>query len=248
MGEEQQDEEKQSDGGLPGLYGVRLAAPEEGEAFSAALVQLAKVFASYKARVGVAPILVGGASVMLFTDYSIFSRDFDLLAGDDDTLGMCMAEHGFRREDRRGFLRFGWYHPDHPGFGVQQVSGRLFDGHTDETRLISVELEGDLAVTLPPLEDLIADRLGQHAVAGPGDDSRLWQARWMLTMARNIDREYMRRRVREEGGNLALLDGYYPGEQIRSLGRAELAAEPSAFLDRMDDEAASSTEPKPCRP
>lgn len=65
---------------------------------------------------------------------------------------------------------------------------------------------GDNSLTLPAFEDLIADRLLQHAVAGPGDDSRLLQAQLLLAMAKSVDMDYLERRVKEEGGDLDLLN------------------------------------------
>lgn len=65
---------------------------------------------------------------------------------------------------------------------------------------------GENSLTLPAFEDLIADRLGQHAVAGSGDDSRMHQAQMLLAMAKSVDMDYLQRRVNEEGGDLGLLD------------------------------------------
>ena len=58
------------------------------------------------------------------------------------------------------------------------------------------------------IEDLIADRLGQHAVASPTDDSRLRQARSLFLLGQDIDLAYLRRQVTEEGGDPALLDPF----------------------------------------
>ena len=60
--------------------------------------------------------------------------------------------------------------------------------------------------SLPAFEDIIADRLGQHAVASQSDDSRMQQAQMLLAMAKSVDMEYLKRRVNEEGGDLGLLD------------------------------------------
>ena len=71
-----------------------------------------------------------------------------------------------------------------------------------------MRLRGWSALSVIPLtaiEDLIADRLGQYGVAGD-DTSRIEQARALLAMADDIDLAYLRRRVVEEDGDIALLD------------------------------------------
>ena len=55
------------------------------------------------------------------------------------------------------------------------------------------------------LEDRIADRLGQHAVASPADTSRLDQARALFGLANTLDKAYLLRRIRDDGGDPALL-------------------------------------------
>ncbi|MGI4939962.1 MAG: hypothetical protein ACRYHQ_05270, partial [Janthinobacterium lividum] len=55
-------------------------------------------------------------------------------------------------------------------------------------------------------EDLIADRLAQHSVASPTDDSRLRQARMLFGLAERLDRVYLLARIRDEGGDPALLE------------------------------------------
>jgi hypothetical protein len=46
-------------------------------------------------------------------------------------------------------------------------------------------------VTLPPVEDLIADRLGQFAASNNRDREMVDQARLLLKLARDIDRDYL---------------------------------------------------------
>ena len=60
-------------------------------------------------------------------------------------------------------------------------------------------------VTLPAIEDLIADRLGQHAVASPTDTTRLEQAQALFSQADGSDEAYLVRRIIEDGGDPALL-------------------------------------------
>ena len=173
--------------------------------FRAALERLALACAAYEVATGSQAVLVGGASATLYTAGAFASGDFDLVAGHDAAFNDAMRAHGFLPEDRANRLRIGWYHPAHPEFGFQQVSGSLFDGRAEPARLRRLAIRGGGSVTLPSVEDMIADRLGQHAVASPTDRSRLLQAQGMLDLAEGLDREYLKGRVREEGGDLGLL-------------------------------------------
>ena len=109
-------------------------------------------------------------------------------------------------EDRTGRLKIGYYHPDLPRYGFQAVSGPLFDGRSDVSKLRSYRFGGNPVVFASP-EDLIADRLGQQAVASPTDDSRLIQARLIYRLAPNLDLNYMTRRIKQDGGDPDLLGG-----------------------------------------
>ncbi|MBY0335316.1 MAG: hypothetical protein K2X11_01800 [Acetobacteraceae bacterium] len=72
-------------------------------------------------------------------------------------------------------------------------------------RLQLLKTEAGSAIALPPVEDLIADRLGQHAVASPTDDSMLEQAKLLVSIAESLDLAYLETRVRQEGGDFSLL-------------------------------------------
>ncbi|HBK08763.1 MAG TPA: hypothetical protein DDZ81_23390 [Acetobacteraceae bacterium] len=175
------------------------------ETYLAALEQLALVFESYHRSTGGDAVLVGGAAVAIFTAGQFPSADFDVVASADTEFERAMTDHGFVREDRSGYLRIGFYHPDHPGYGFQQVSGALFDGRSERGRVVRVTVKaGEIA--LPSVEDLIADRLAQHAVASPTDHSRLRQARFLYQLTENLDLAYLRRRIVEENADLSLLE------------------------------------------
>lgn len=77
---------------------------------------------------------------------------------------------------------------------AQQLSGRA----------LKLTVRGDAAIVLPAIEDMIADRLGQHEVAG-GDMSMLEQARALYALAEGLDLDYLYRRIVEETGNPAHL-------------------------------------------
>jgi len=172
--------------------------------YLAALELLGRVCEKYRIQTGAPAYLVGGAAVAIMTAGAFPSFDFDLVVASDDAFEAVLFAHGFRREDRAGRLRFGYYHPDHLAFGWQLVTGPLFEGRTDKTRAIRFEITDESAVTFPPFEDLIADRLGQYE-ANKVDTSRLDQARLLFQMAKNIDMDYLIRRVADEGSNAANL-------------------------------------------
>ncbi|MBK8209325.1 MAG: hypothetical protein IPK78_04525 [Rhodospirillales bacterium] len=169
-----------------------------------ALRLIAAVFDDYEARTGVRPILVGGAVVEYYTAGDIISGDFDIIAGDQQVFADTMKAHDFRQEDRPGHLRRGFYHRQ-LDIGVELVSGALFDGRTDPERIGVIIVEGRPRVRVPPVEDMIADRLGQFEASERRDDEMLSQARIMRDLAESIDFAYLERRVKEEGSDLSLL-------------------------------------------
>ena len=173
--------------------------------FLEALRRLAGVFDAYESKVGSRPILVGGAAASIYTGGMITSGDFDVVAAADDVFDGVMADHGFKREDRVGHLLVGHYHPDIPTIGVQLVSGRLFEGRTDPQRITLLPIEDGGTIALAPIEDMIADRLGQYAASNQRDLEMLEQARLLSKLAGDIDKAYLIRRVLEETGDPALL-------------------------------------------
>jgi hypothetical protein len=176
------------------------------EVYVAALEKLAVACGRYSALTdGGRAILVGGAATAILTGGAFMSGDFDVVAPSDAAFAEAMLETGFLREVGTGYLERGFYHPDHPDYGFEQVSSALFDGRADASRVILVSLSSPEEIALPSIEDMIADRLGQHAVSSPTDDSRLRQARALFVLAKSIDVAYLQKRIDEEGGDPALL-------------------------------------------
>jgi hypothetical protein len=169
--------------------------------FLEALRLLARVFDAYEAKIGSRPLLVSGAAASMIT-----SGDFDVVAAADAIFDGAMAEHGFIREDRAGHLLVGHYHPDVPTIGVQLVSGRLFEGRTHPQRITLLPIEDGGTIALAPIEDMIADRLGQYAASHQRGREMLEQARLLAKLAGDIDNEYLNRCVLEESGDLTLLE------------------------------------------
>jgi hypothetical protein len=172
-----------------------------------ALTLLAHAFDLAEAQGAPRPVIVGGSAVEYYTGGELMSGDFDLVAADDEVVGKALLEVGFRREDRPGFLLGGFYHPELL-IGVEFVSGDLFEGRTDRSRLqvFVVDEEEGSTVIFPPLEDMIADRLGQHASDPKGREDMLEQARMLTLLAETLDVDYLRKRVYEEHADPALID------------------------------------------
>jgi len=169
------------------------------------LGELGVAFTAYERATGNWPVLVGGAATAIQTAGDFMSGDFDIVASDDTAFAAAMNEAGFVAERSVGHGLGGFYHPAYPAYGVEQVSGSLFDGRSDRARLIKLIVRDGSAIVLPSIEDLIADRLAQHAVASASDDSRLMQARELLRIAKEIDGFYLKRRIIEESGDPTLL-------------------------------------------
>lgn len=172
--------------------------------YLAALAPLADAFSAYEKATGGVAILVGGAAAAIHTDGAFMSADFDVVAGNDTAFDQAMAAAGFEDDEKALHGRGGWYHPAHPQFAVEQVSGAYFDGRADKARCLKLTVREGAAIVLPAIEDMIADRLGQHEVAG-GDMSMLEQARALYALAEGLDLAYLHCRILEESGNPAHL-------------------------------------------
>lgn len=175
-----------------------------------ALRLLSRAFDVVEERTGSRPVIVGGSAVEYYTVGDVVSGDFDLVAPDAEVVAEALVEVGFRREDRRGTRLGGLYHPELL-IGVDFVPGNLFEGRTDPKRMLVVVVgqeEGaeGAKVVFPPPEDIIADRLGQYASDPKGRGDMLEQARLLVSLALDLDMDYLRKRVGEEGADPYLVD------------------------------------------
>ena len=165
------------------------------------LTLLARAFDIAEAKGALRPVIVGGSAVEYYTGSELTSGDFDLVAPDDALVAEALLEVGFHREDRAGFLLRGFYHRDLL-LSVEFVSGALFDGQTDRDRLQVLVLDEKTGgkVVFPPLEDMIADRLGQYASDRSGRGDMLEQAKLLVSFAETaLDMDYLKIRVYQEG-------------------------------------------------
>src|SRR3954452_21005587 len=129
--------------------------------FTEALEVLAAAFTAAVARGASQPVIVGGAAVDFYTAGGIQSADFDIVNIRDDIVVEELKARGFK-EKYEGILR-GLYRPELL-MVVDCVSVTLLDGKTDCRRLTVavVDPEREPAVSFPPVEGMIADRLGQY--------------------------------------------------------------------------------------
>lgn len=169
------------------------------------LGRLASAFDAYEKATGHSPVLVGGGAVAIQTLGAFMSGDFDLFAPNDAVLDSCLLNAGFMAEERVGRLKGGYHHPLFPEYGIEAISGQLFDGRAESGRLIRITFAEEHAIVIPSFEDMIADRLGQHSTASKSDTSRLEQARALFKLANNLDLDYLKRRIQDEGGDIHLL-------------------------------------------
>jgi hypothetical protein len=167
---------------------------------------LADAFEYYETTTGHYPVLVGGGAVAVQTQGAFMSGDFDLYAPRDAELEAALLKAGFVREERLGHMTGGFYHPEYPEYGVEAISGQLFDGRSDTSRLIRVPLSNTKGIVIPSFEDMIADRLGQFAASNGRDRTRLAQAQLLFRLAEEPNLHYLQTRIAEEGGDFNLLE------------------------------------------
>jgi hypothetical protein len=150
------------------------------------------------------PVLVGGGAVEFHTGGDIVSGDFDFVTAEQRAFEQALVSYGFRRENRAGRLLRGLYHPE-LGLGVEVVGGQLFDGLSDVRRVQLVEIIDGKAVAIAPIEDLIADRMGQYLSTPNHVPEMLDQAVKLFQLADRLDEAYLDKRIRDEtGGELGL--------------------------------------------
>jgi hypothetical protein len=144
------------------------------------------------------PILVGGAAAEYFSGSALMTGDIDLTSPVQPELEEELVRLGFVKPDGIGHTALGWIHPELK-LGFEVVATTPMDGTVD-CRLLLVEgVADDAAFAIIPIEDLIADRMGQYA-SGTAPEM-LGQARTLFLLHPDLDMAYLERRVRQETGD-----------------------------------------------
>lgn len=142
------------------------------------------------------PVLVGGGAVEFYTGSSVMTGDIDLTSPIQPELEEEMQRLGFVRPSGAGKSLRGWLHPE-LGLGFEVVASSPMGGTGDSTRIRLIQPIGETArFRILPVEDLIADRMGQFA-SGSAPEMR-GQAQVLLHLYPDLDRDYLERRIREE--------------------------------------------------
>lgn len=111
----------------------------------------------------------------------------------------------FTNPEGLGHTPLGWIHPE-LRLGFEVVASTPMDGTVDYRRILLVEgLADGAAFAMIPVEDLIADRMGQYGSESAPE--MLEQARLLFQLNPGLEIAYLERRIREEtAGDLGIKD------------------------------------------
>lgn len=165
--------------------------------FEAALRLFARASQKMAEQGFVAPILVGGGAVELYTAGAIATGDLDLVTARQQEFEAILESLGFTKPGGLGHTMLGWVHPT-LRLGLEVVSSSLYDGMADRDRVRLVSMGEDGSVAVVSVEDMIADRMGQFA-SGTAPEM-LDQARALFALHADADLSYMDERIRYETG------------------------------------------------
>jgi hypothetical protein len=163
--------------------------------FEAALRLFARISEAVKARGFLAPVLVGGAAVEIYSLSAINTGDFDISTGVQDVFEEELQRHGFIRPSGSGMATRGWIHPELK-LGFEVVSDTLLDGMADRDRVQLIDTGSGASVAIISLEDIIADRMGQYA--SNTAPMMFAQAKQLFDLYPDADLVYMDTRIRYE--------------------------------------------------
>ena len=169
---------------------------EHRENFIAGLSLIVEAIEEMAVRGLTRPILVGGAAVELWTSSEVVTGDFDFVTENQAAFEETLQTKGFIKPSGIGVLQRGLLHPELL-IGVEVVSGRVFDGNVPEDRLVMITFESGSLMVIS-VEDAIADRMGQYASHETSNEEMLGQAVTLLSIAAEIDREYLDKRIKSE--------------------------------------------------
>lgn len=141
------------------------------------------------------PILVGGAAVEFHTGGRVMTGDFDFVTPQGEIFEDVLPRYGFIADEKRQGLMKSFRHPA-LDIAAEVLSDKLYPG-SDIALVRLFDITDGKRIAIYPIEDLIADRLGQYAE----DNSRaemLGQAIIMYDLAYERDEAYLDKRIREQ--------------------------------------------------
>lgn len=142
------------------------------------------------------PVLVGGAAAEYYSGSALMTGDIDLASPIQPELETELLAHGFTRPVGPGHTPFGWIHPD-LHLGIEVVASTPLGGSVDPRRLLLVKpIGGTAPFRVLPVEDMIADRMGQYASGAAPEMGE--QAAILFALHPDLDRAYLDMRIRDE--------------------------------------------------
>ena len=164
----------------------------------ASLSLLARISDSLHRRGLPRPILVGGAAAEYYTASALMTGDVDITSPIQSEVEAELLRFGFTKPEGLGHTPLGWVHPE-TGLGFEIVASTPMDGNIDYRRMVLIEgLTPEGAFAIIPVEDMIADRMGQFA-SGTAPEM-LEQARILFLLNPDLDMPYLETRIRYETG------------------------------------------------
>lgn len=164
--------------------------------FLDALRMLARVSEGMAARGLPRPVLVGGGAVEFYTGSAMMTGDIDVTTPAQPEFEEELQKLGFVRPSGVGQSLRGWVHPD-LGLGFEVVGEMPMGDTPDKVRVRLVQpVDNEPRMRVLSIEDMIADRMGQYA-SGTARDM-LQQARQLLPLVDEANRDYLDRRIRTE--------------------------------------------------
>jgi hypothetical protein len=140
------------------------------------------------------PILVGGAAVEYYSGSAMMTGDVDLTSPVQSELEEELVRLGFTKPEGIGHTPLGWVHAASQ-LGFEVVASTPLDGVVDRARIALIDI-GTAAFAIIPVEDLIADRMGQYA-SGTAPEM-LEQARNLFRLHPDADQDYLEERIKHE--------------------------------------------------
>ena len=183
---------------LIGRKFVKMMSPRQE--FLAALRDVAIASQALVVKGRSCPVVVGGAAVEFHSGGGIISGDIDITTFDQEEFEKELIDLGWERPEGQQILR-GLINRKYL-MGIEVVAETPFDEGYERSRLVLADFAddqgGSVKAAILPVEDIIADRVGQYNSAPMGVPEMKDQACALYLLADHIDTDYLDARVRLE--------------------------------------------------